>query len=709
MRKSLYESSASRPEESSAGRTASVIAVSDIEVLDLAGFALDEVLARLDSLAHQHRENGVCLGRVFDLGPQQGPRLRVHRGVPELVGVHLAEALEALNGDVLGGQFLDYGVAFGLGLGVVRHLTRADAEERRLGDEEVAVLDDLRHVSEEEGQEQSSNVGAVHVGIGHDDDPVIPELGQIERVADAGAQGNDQRPEVLARNNPVETSLLDVEKLPSQRQDRLKAAVAALLGRATGGVAFDEVDLALGGIALLAVGQLARQRHAFEGALAYDEVAGLACRLAGAGRRQRLLDHSPAVGRVLVEVLPYALGYGGLDLPLDLGVAELGLGLAFELRLDPLDADDGRQALANVLPGEVRVVVLQDAGPPSVVVERSGQRGPEAGEVRPAVDGVDVVSEAEDILRVCVVVLERDLDRGGVLSPLNIDRAAVEGLLVPVQVTDEGDEPALEIERTFTLSPIVDQPNPEPLIEVSRLAQALGDGVEVELDRLEDLWVGQECSGGALAIALRAEFSDRGGRHAARVLLGPDRAVPGGLDTERDRQGVHDTDADTMEAARHLVAAAAEFGAGVEDRMHDLECVLAAGVATDGHASTVVRHADRAVVEDAGFDVSRVSGHGLVDRVVDDLPNEMVQAADIGRADEHARASANGIEALEDLDALGVVVAGGGLASLATRRRWDCSVDRSVDRSVYGAVRGFLRQETPPVRRSKRRENSSSL
>ena len=44
----------------------------------------------------------------------------------------------------------------------------------------------------------------------------------------------------------------------------------------------------------------------------------------------------------------------GLDLALDLGVAELGLRLALELRLGELDADDGGQALADVVAGEVR-------------------------------------------------------------------------------------------------------------------------------------------------------------------------------------------------------------------------------------------------------------------------------------------------------------------------------------------------------------------
>ena len=54
----------------------------------------------------------------LDLGPQQRPRLRVHRRLPELVGVHLAEALEALDRDVLAVHLLDDPVALLLGLGV---------------------------------------------------------------------------------------------------------------------------------------------------------------------------------------------------------------------------------------------------------------------------------------------------------------------------------------------------------------------------------------------------------------------------------------------------------------------------------------------------------------------------------------------------------------------------------------------------------------
>ena len=54
------------------------------------------------------------------------------------------------------------------------------------------------------------------------------------------------------------------------------------------------------------------------------------------------------------------------------------------------------------------------------------------------------------------------------------------------------------------------------------------------------------------------------------------------------------------------------------------------------------------------------AGEVLVDRVVDDLPDEVVQArAVVHVADVHARALADGLEALEDGDAV-LVVAGRG-------------------------------------------------
>src|SRR5206468_11277350 len=133
------------------------------------------------------------------------------------------------------------------------------------------------------------------------------------------------------------------------RQERLEPAVAPLLGAAPGRVALDDVELAQARIVEGAVGELARQGAAVEDALAPRQLARFARRLPGARRRHHLLDDLAGDRRVLLEELAQALADDALDRPLDLAVAQLGLGLALELRVLHLDRDHRRQAFAHVL------------------------------------------------------------------------------------------------------------------------------------------------------------------------------------------------------------------------------------------------------------------------------------------------------------------------------------------------------------------------
>src|SRR3954454_552444 len=202
-------------------------------------------------------------------------------------------------------------------------------------------------------------MSSVHVGVGHDDYPVIPELRRIEALADPGTERDDQRPDILTRQDLVEAGLLDVQQLSTERQDGLEPSVPALLRGAARRIALDEVDLTPCRIALLAIGQLAGEGHTVERALADDEVARLAGCLPRASRREALLDDAATVGWVLVEVLAERVRDRGLDLALHLGVAELRLGLALELWVRQLDADDSRQAFTDVVPRQVPIRVAE--------------------------------------------------------------------------------------------------------------------------------------------------------------------------------------------------------------------------------------------------------------------------------------------------------------------------------------------------------------
>ena len=164
-------------------------------------------------------------------------------------------------------------------------------------------------------------------------------------------------------------------------------------------------------------------------------------------------------------------------------------------------------------------------------------------------------------------------------------------------------------------------------------------------------------------------------RLAALVGLGPDEAVAPDLDVEALGQRVDDRDADAVQAAGDLVAAAvAELAAGVQHGQHDLDRrALLLLHDRDRDAAAVVGDGDRVVGVDRDRDVVAVAGQRLVDRVVDNLVDEVVQAARPGRADVHARALADRLEALEDGDVLGVVT--GRFCWRALRRRLSVAND----------------------------------
>ena len=151
------------------------------------------------------------------------PVLRVHGGFPELVGVHLAESLVSLHRD-LARNLLKQPVAFIVAVGVVGPPGVGDAEERRLGNVQIAVFDQRFHLAVEEGEQQRTNVRPVHVGIGHDDDATVANLGDVEVEADAAADGGDDIADGLVGEDFVDPCFLDVQNLAAEGQDGLEAA-----------------------------------------------------------------------------------------------------------------------------------------------------------------------------------------------------------------------------------------------------------------------------------------------------------------------------------------------------------------------------------------------------------------------------------------------------------------------------------------------------
>src|SRR5699024_3003230 len=119
-----------------------------------------------DLLAHEYGEYLVGLDGVVEFYAFEGAGLGVHGGVPQLVGVHLAETLEAaylyLRVGVAGAHLGADLVALGVGVGHAALLAAGELVERRHGGVDIAVLDQRAHIAEEEGQQQRAYVAAVN-------------------------------------------------------------------------------------------------------------------------------------------------------------------------------------------------------------------------------------------------------------------------------------------------------------------------------------------------------------------------------------------------------------------------------------------------------------------------------------------------------------------------------------------------------------------
>ncbi len=572
-----------------------------------------------------------------------------------------------------------------------------DLVQRRLGDVDVAALDQVRHLAVEEGQQQGADVGAVHVRVGHDDDAVVAQLVGVEIVAaalarfgrglaDAGAQGRDQGDDFVAGQQLFVAGLFHVQDLAAQRQDGLELAVATLLGGAAGGVTLDDVDLAQRRVLFLAVGQLAGQAHAVEHALAARHLAGLARGFAGTRGIDDLAAQDLGVVGLFLQVVGQRLGDDVLHGRAHFAGDQLVLGLAAELGLGHLHGQHAAQAFAHVVAADFDLGLLGQFVLLDVLADHARHGRAQARQVGAAVALRDVVGEAQHLLGVAVVPLHGDFDADlgagdaavafGRAAAFGVEGRGMQHLLVGVDELHEAHDAAGAGEVILAAVALVLEADAHAVVQEGQFAQALGQDLVAELMVLrEDFRVGQEVDLGAALVALadHAHGRDLDAVHdldgavlhlAAREVDLVDFAVAAHAELEPDGQCVHAGHAHAVQAARDLVAVLVELAARVQFGEGDfgrraLGLVLVVHLHARGDAAAVVDDGQGAIGMDGDQDVVAVAGQGFVDGVVHHFEDQVVQARAIGGvADVHAGALAHGLQAFEDLDRAFAIAAG---------------------------------------------------
>ena len=213
---------------------------------------------------------------------------------------------------------------------------------------------------------------AVDVGVGHDDDLLVAQI-LLEIVrAGAAAERLDEIGDLGVLRELVLAGGGDVEDLAAQRQHRLRAAIARLLGGAARAVALDDENLRSVGRRIRAVGELAGQAQFAHRRLARDVLFLPAAEaLVGALDDEiqelvglRRIGGEPVVERIADRLFDDALGFGG---------RETVLGLALEFRLAHEHRQHAGRARHDVIAVDRRgALFLADAG--GVVLEAAQKR-----------------------------------------------------------------------------------------------------------------------------------------------------------------------------------------------------------------------------------------------------------------------------------------------------------------------------------------------
>ena len=111
-------------------------------------------------------------------------------------------------------------------------------------DVNLARAHQLGHLPEKERKQQSTNVRAIDVCIGHDNDTAVTQLGNIEttflfavtilfRFADAGADSRNHRLDLIVLKKLILARFFHVYQFSANRQNGLITPVASLFGGAS--------------------------------------------------------------------------------------------------------------------------------------------------------------------------------------------------------------------------------------------------------------------------------------------------------------------------------------------------------------------------------------------------------------------------------------------------------------------------------------------
>ena len=347
----------------------------------------------------------------------------------------------------------------------------------------------------------------------------------------------------------------------------------------------------------------------------------------------------------------------------DLGITQLLLGLAFELRLQHPAGNDGRQAFFQIIRRKGHIFLLEQIVGTGKIVQYTGKPGPETSHMGTAFRRVDVVDVADHALRIILRMLKSNFDLRRVLFATERDDIRINRRPILIQKLDIPNQAVIGRKDLVLFFPgtLVRQRQGQALRQEGHLAHPLLQRLIVKLRHAENRRVRQERHSRSMSINIsRTGPSKRNRDLSLGKLHAPDGlvALTGNVHLEPLRQSVHNRCTDTMQTACTLITAAAKLTAGVQLGQYDLQGGLARlRVGIYGNTAPVITNRYGIICMDRHVNLMAKTSHRLIYAVIQNFIHQMMKSTLRRRTNVHARPAPDCFQTLQDLNILGIIIA----------------------------------------------------
>ena len=268
----------------------------------------------------------------------------------------------------------------------------------------------------------------------------------------------------------------------------------------------------------------------------------------------------------------------------------------------------------------------------------------------PSLNSVDIVDKCEDLVRVGIVVLERDLDCQALHPPGNGDRRVMKHRLILAQMFDKGNDASLIVKLLSPVRAVIVNFDQDSSVQEGQLPQALGQQFIGELNLLENRVVGPKACPRP-SILTTPDLIERGNHFPFPIFLTPQEPFTVNLNDQVVGERVDHRGSNAVQPSGNLVVAVVELSSSVEAR-HDHFQSRNPFVLMESHrnATSVVVDRHTVVVIQVHANLSAVAHQCLVHTVVHNLKDQVVQGRCILPTDVHAWTEPDGLKPLQDGD-----------------------------------------------------------